>query len=422
MTTKAYYLIVILFFVQFVSVYAQKSFEPGYVIDTRKDTLRGFIDYKNWSKNPEKILFKALEENPPVTYGLSEIDGFYVHGETYVKAEVERDAGPARDEDLTYSPIAQISKTTAFLLVQFSGAKRLYYLKDFDGKIQFYIGNGPNDYHLLVNHRYRLENSVTTSVVATGTYKMQLKEFFADCPAVASKTDKLTYFPGSFENLFRKYYETCTSEKSTVAYSQDKFILEPGVLLGVNMTKLDFKGYYPGVVDVIYSKSYRPMVGLFLNIGIPRTKKRFSIYNELVFNTYESSFHKTNQITENYRTNMSATLGYSYLSLKNMVRYNLIRRKVNLFLNAGITNGVAITEKNKQKTETVIYNNPQSVSESVLIDDIRKYEQGWVLGIGASYKKLSYQLRYENSNGMSVYELFNSNVRRYSLIVSYSFK
>jgi len=41
-----------------LSSFAQSNFKPGYVITLKGDTLRGFIDYKEWDKNPVKISFK----------------------------------------------------------------------------------------------------------------------------------------------------------------------------------------------------------------------------------------------------------------------------------------------------------------------------------------------------------------------------
>ncbi len=38
---------------------AQSNYKPGYVVTLQGDTLKGFIDYKEWDKNPVSINFKA---------------------------------------------------------------------------------------------------------------------------------------------------------------------------------------------------------------------------------------------------------------------------------------------------------------------------------------------------------------------------
>ena len=41
-----------------VFVFAQSNYKPGYVIVNQGDTLRGYIDYKEWNSTPESINFK----------------------------------------------------------------------------------------------------------------------------------------------------------------------------------------------------------------------------------------------------------------------------------------------------------------------------------------------------------------------------
>ncbi|GLU56611.1 hypothetical protein Dfri01_60720 [Dyadobacter frigoris] len=378
---------------------AQKNYESGFVIINQRDTLRGFIDYKNWSKNPEKINFKTiLEADVVTTYGTDDISGFQVHGENYIKATVDRDASPSGDESLSYSNIAVITKITAFLLVEYSGSKRFYYLKDAESKEQIYIGNGPDHFELLDNYRYRVEDGSKSGIISRNRYKNQLKAFFQDCPSLNKSFANLRYSPSDIESLFKTYYSKCSSEESEISYVQEKIIVEAGVLVGLTRTKPDFKGYLGGITDVDYSASNNLTAGGFLNFVIPRTRKRFSIYNELIYNSYTAKVHSA----QNYYP-QDVILDYSYVNLKNMFRYKIPVGEFSLFFNIGISNGVAIRER-------------------TFIGDTRKYEQGLLAGIGGAYKRFSFELRHENSNGMSVYKNFQSTIKRNYLIVAYRLK
>jgi len=51
-------LLLLLLFPFFAS--AQSNYKPGYVVTLPDDTIHGFIDYKEWDKNPEKISFKKI--------------------------------------------------------------------------------------------------------------------------------------------------------------------------------------------------------------------------------------------------------------------------------------------------------------------------------------------------------------------------
>ena len=50
------------------SLFSQQNFVPGYIIQQGGDTLKGFIDYRNWAKNPAKIKFKKTEQAAVTEY------------------------------------------------------------------------------------------------------------------------------------------------------------------------------------------------------------------------------------------------------------------------------------------------------------------------------------------------------------------
>jgi len=55
---KYFYLFAFLISVSLSSL-AQSNYKPGYVVDLRNDTLKGFIDYKEWENNPKTFTFKS---------------------------------------------------------------------------------------------------------------------------------------------------------------------------------------------------------------------------------------------------------------------------------------------------------------------------------------------------------------------------
>jgi hypothetical protein len=58
-------LLLFFFLLPFFSL-AQTNYKPGYVVTLKGDTLRGFIDYKEWIKNPKYISFKNTPGNREV--------------------------------------------------------------------------------------------------------------------------------------------------------------------------------------------------------------------------------------------------------------------------------------------------------------------------------------------------------------------
>ncbi|HVW12413.1 MAG TPA: outer membrane beta-barrel protein [Mucilaginibacter sp.] len=73
------YLLLALFLPLFAS--SQSNYKPGYVVKLNGDTVRGFIDYREWEFNPDAISFKqSIADEAAKTYGVNDIKYFNVEG------------------------------------------------------------------------------------------------------------------------------------------------------------------------------------------------------------------------------------------------------------------------------------------------------------------------------------------------------
>jgi len=72
------FLILLLCNVQFA--FGQENYTPGYIVKSNKDTLKGFIDYRNWGVNPKKISFKENQSAESSSYTPIDIAGFGISG------------------------------------------------------------------------------------------------------------------------------------------------------------------------------------------------------------------------------------------------------------------------------------------------------------------------------------------------------
>lgn len=414
--------LVLFLFLSFHYSRAQKSFEQGYLLISDNDTLRGYIDYKHWSRNPKTIRFKSSPEEKAKTYGLAELEGFHVHGESYIKAEVDINVSSSKVDALSYEPLPKLEKTLAFLLIINNGPKSLFHLISKENKTQLYISDKPGTYQLLIHHKY-LTNNGSGQVVNADYYKKQLKDFFSDCEGLISDNALLPYSPHPIGKVFDKFYEKCQAAQPVKSYNRDDTQYQLGVLAGISHSKLDFKGVYtPEIINADFSKSNNFAGGIFFNIIIPRLKQRFSLYNELAFTSYKSSLTNQMDYSDNSYIRYTNTLGYGYIKLTNMVRYYIPAGSFQLFLNAGLSNALAISETNERVTESQFQNSDPVISKNVVFGATRKYELGLVFGLGAGYKKLGMELRHESTKGMSTFQALKSPVQRFYFLVSYRLK
>src|ERR1700749_556112 len=67
-------------------VFAQTNFHPGYVVKTNGDTVKGYIDYREWGQNPLSIDFRTNKDDKQTQQFTPEsIKGFQVTGmDTYI--------------------------------------------------------------------------------------------------------------------------------------------------------------------------------------------------------------------------------------------------------------------------------------------------------------------------------------------------
>ena len=72
----------------FTSGYSQKNIKPGYIILLKGDTVKGFIDYRSWAKNPEVITFSKTDGGPEDSYVPLSIKEFGVAKRSYQSAIV----------------------------------------------------------------------------------------------------------------------------------------------------------------------------------------------------------------------------------------------------------------------------------------------------------------------------------------------
>src|SRR6185295_9796673 len=106
-------------------VFSQKNYQSGSVTKVTGETISGEINYKNWKKTPEKILFRKDKSSTGVNYGVKDLLSFTVSGDVYKRAIVEI---TERNDNLNQVNIGDSfpSKTdTVFLLTVVSGPKSL---------------------------------------------------------------------------------------------------------------------------------------------------------------------------------------------------------------------------------------------------------------------------------------------------------
>ena len=132
--------------------------------------IRGWIDYRQWSNNPKKILFKENMEDKAVAYKVDDLSLFTItNKDTYTRAIVTKDIRPVDIKYLTNDTQDSVVTDTVFLReLVVSDTLSLYALTD--DKYHFYIKYKTGGYEELI---YKVYLHDGTSEAQT-TYRQQL--------------------------------------------------------------------------------------------------------------------------------------------------------------------------------------------------------------------------------------------------------
>ncbi|NJK97916.1 MAG: PorT family protein [Bacteroidales bacterium] len=190
-------------------------------------------------------------------------------------------------------------------------------------------------------------------------------------------------------------------------------------MAGATLTTIKFSGSnFKYLENAGFDPSINFSGGTSFEIILPRNLKKWSINNEILFSSYSFQGKYLDMENERNFTLSTTKIGYSYLKMNNLIRYKYPLKNIHIYINAGISNGFALSETNHRKKETT-FCTISNVEDIVAIQGPRMYEQGIILGTGIKFNKFSFEFRYERGNGMSDFVTLNSVTNRYFFLLGY---
>jgi hypothetical protein len=417
---RSIFLLILFFQVQFV--FSQKNYIEGYIVKKNSDTIKGLIDYRNWEKNPHQVSFKETKTSPPSIYKAQDLIEFSVAGENYKGGIFSVDKSSYKMDELDYSPNYIFTADTVFLRTLIAGEKSLYYYNDNTGKDHFFIRNN-GSYELLLYKLYLKDIAGKPTLVTDKSFIRQLVLYLGECANMDVKVAAAEYKMNDLHDLFDGYYR-CKGKLPAYRQGKEKAKTEFGILAGLTITHLKVikSGGSTHLFDYLtkakFSTSAGFTGGIFFNVILARNLEKWAVNNEILYSSYKINGHYSSYVSQDDYSNVNTTLGFSYLKLNSILRYKITMATVNLFLKAGVSNGVVIHQDNYKKEVSKFYL-PETTKEGKALDEIRKYEQGYLFGLEARLDRFSVEARYEKANGMENYGGLRSPVSRIHFLFSY---
>lgn len=164
-----------------ISLYGQKDFENGYVVNLKNDTLYGKIkDIKHepFPKIYKKIRFKEEGSHFKKKYSPNQIIGYKAGERVYESIGIERKSHLLRTLYLITS-----TRQKSFLRVVHKGNLSYYHWE--------YIDNEFNSLdYIPLFHKEGTTEMVRATQGILGLKKKVLSEYFSDCPELVEKIEK----------------------------------------------------------------------------------------------------------------------------------------------------------------------------------------------------------------------------------------
>lgn len=399
------------------AVVAQRNYVPGVIITLKNDSLKGFIDFRNWYQSPTDIVFKeSLSNATEQRFGPADINGFKVAEPEieYVSRKLSIDITKQDINSLNERTERIVQDTPVFLMKIVTGRYNLYeYMDEFSRVHYVYDAKDAPATELVYMQRF-IERSSGSGIFLEERYKDQLTVLFGDNAAVAAQAGKVAYREKNLKKLFlayNEYKEPGTGTPKTVTSPKKaRLPVTYGIMGGIAFNSYPFSGEaFIGHAE--YENSKGPIGGIWTEIPLGRSGRNISFVAELLYKRL-----KTTGVLNNYYGGGVLKFDFSYLQLNTLFRYTYpTKTPVRPYINAGIGNGFVI-----KTSENSLQRRPERQPEEA-IDGPRAYEQTLVGGIGVKIYKISAEVRYTTGNGFSPYPGGKSAINSFQVLAAYSF-
>lgn len=398
-------------------VVAQRNYVPGTIITLRNDSLKGFIDFRNWYQSPGEIVFKgSLSDANEQRFKPEDINGFRVAEPDveYVSRKLRIDVTRQDIKSLNETVERTVQDTPVFLMKIVTGPYNLYeYIDPFSRVHYVYDASGIPATELEYIQQY-IERSSGSGIFTDERYKEQLAVLFADNAELSEKAGKASYREASLKKLFlayNNYKAPASGTPQPVTVQKKKHLpVTYGIMAGMAFNSYPFSGAaFIGQGE--YENTSSPIGGIWTDVPLGRNGRNVSFVAELLYKKLEA-----NGDLHGVYNGAVVKFAFSYLQLNTLFRYTYpTKTAIRPYVNAGIGNGLMVKTSENRMLRS------RDTQWQVAIDGPRKYEQTLVGGIGVKIYKVNVEARYTTGNGFSPYAGGKSAIHSFQILAAYGF-
>ncbi|NNV57976.1 hypothetical protein [Limnovirga soli] len=399
--------------------FAQKNMQPGLIVLNSADTLKGFIDYREWYKNPLSIQFATAKNVQTKKYTAADISYFEVMGkEAFASHTVSISTGTTNLSALTAKDTNSIVNTVFLKVIEKGKTVSLFSYTD-DVKLRFYLQMQNADTPLeLLNTIYVQDEQVKYDYAYRSTLIGISNQAVPDDEAVKSLIATAAYTKKDLTAICSKINHQVNTNIAPLYKKNKGVIFYIGA--GVNYGKLELTGnnIFAGLTN---DASLLPVLSAGANIYTNPAIGKLYIQTQLSATGFTTKANRSItyfEATENHAFNFKQI----NVAVSAQLHYNLYNGPtVKWYVGAGGAANFSSYPVNEEKTERVALTGTTQSENNAYIKFTRGFWLNGVLKTGVNIKRAGLSISYHPNAGItsfSEYTLTNSGLQ---MQVNYQF-
>ena len=372
------------------AAFAQSNYHQGYIVKNNGDTLKGFIDYREWITSPRYVELKVnKEDKQPLRFRPADVRGFEIVGmETYISFAGMISMNRIDFEHLPMAPDTSKKQDTVFLRQVTTGARlTLYYHKD-EVKTRYFVARAVGRPAELSYYEYYSDaNQTRKSAIYQGQLILYINEFDPGNEKLIRKAESSNFEQRDIEGIVDAINN---KGKAVKRKTFNRFF----VGIGTNLTNAEIGNidYEPSSMNHIATISPKVSLGLDM-FGNPNVQKLI-FRAELSFSYIDPKFKYPVTIS-GVNTNDSYQFNQYTASVTPQLLFNFYNKdKVKIYIDGGIAFNFSAYGNNKFISQSRYVN----ILSPITIPNPYKFEPYWVnfpLQVGVTLnKKIEFCLSY----------------------------
>jgi hypothetical protein len=302
-----------------------QAYEPGLLVTSRGDTLRGEIENAFWVEPPTFVRFRATPESSSQLFQPRQLRAVSFTGGRYFRYEALPIDYAASNQlsDVLGNPRPDVRTDSVLAEVLLEGPVMLWRVVRPNSAHYLLRRPGQPTLDLCERKFIRELPSGARQIVDGNNFSGRLKIYFGDCPLAIAAAQSAAFTATGIGSVVVAYYTSCQPVnapfRSWLEHEKPrkKMALEGGLLAGIRYNY--FKNYTPTLPETqpCTDCQARPFVGIYADLWQPSRNKSF--YGELSLSTFSNQYwgyFQTNSQVAYYVVNYRAWLASARLGLR----------------------------------------------------------------------------------------------------------